>query len=62
MEIIRLHLARLQLASVKAFNDLPVHGFVIKHPRAGAILVDTGVGSPDELLKCHDTRIASPSQ
>jgi len=31
-------------------NDLPVHGFVIKHPREGAILVDTGVGFPTELL------------
>ena len=31
--------------------DAPVHGFVIKHPNAGAILVDTGVGYPDELIK-----------
>jgi len=46
MEIVRLHLARLG-----KFNDVPVHGFVIKHPRAGAILVDTGVGWPIELLK-----------
>ena len=44
MEIVRLHLARLM-------DDIPVHGFVIKHPRAGAILVDTGVGYPDELVK-----------
>ena len=28
-----------------------MHGFVIKHPRAGAILVDTGVGYPEELVK-----------
>jgi len=28
-----------------------VHGFVIKHPRAGAILVDTGVGWPTELVQ-----------
>ena len=46
MEIIRLHLAR-----IGALNDIPVHGFVIKHPQAGAILVDTGVGWPTELLK-----------
>ena len=39
LEIVRLH-----LADIKGFNDIPVHGFVIKHPRAGAILVDTGVG------------------
>ena len=45
MEIVRLHLARID-----ALNHIPVHGFVIKHPRAGAILVDTGVGWPDEIL------------
>src|ERR1700693_3693053 len=46
MEIVRLHLAQ-----IGAFNNMPVHGFVIKHPRAGAILVDTGVGWPTELVK-----------
>jgi N-acyl homoserine lactone hydrolase len=46
VEIVRLHLARID-----AFNRMPVHGFVIKHPRAGAILVDTGVGWPTELVK-----------
>jgi N-acyl homoserine lactone hydrolase len=46
MEIVRLHLAR-----IGAMNDIPVHGFVIKHPRAGAILVDTGFGWPTELAK-----------
>lgn len=46
MEIVRLHLARID-----AFNHIPVHGFVIKHPRAGAILVDTGVGWPTELVQ-----------
>ena len=46
MEVVRLHLAR-----IRAFNNAPVHGFVIKHPRAGAILVDTGVGFPDDLIK-----------
>jgi N-acyl homoserine lactone hydrolase len=46
MEIVRLHLAR-----IGAFNDMPVHGFVIKHPTAGAILVDTGVGWPTELVQ-----------
>ncbi len=46
MEIVRLHLARID-----AFNHIPVHGFVIKHPGAGAILVDTGVGYPEELVK-----------
>jgi N-acyl homoserine lactone hydrolase len=46
VEIVRLHLAQID-----ALNHIPVHGFVIKHPRAGAILVDTGVGYPDELIK-----------
>ena len=46
MEIVRLHLAKIQ-----ALHDMPVHGFVIKHPREGAILVDTGVGWPTELVK-----------
>jgi N-acyl homoserine lactone hydrolase len=46
MEILRLHLARIQ-----ALNNIPVHGFVIKHPRAGAILVDTGVGWPTEIVR-----------
>jgi N-acyl homoserine lactone hydrolase len=46
VEIVRLHLAR-----IGALNDIPVHGFVIKHPRAGAILVDTGVGWPTELVQ-----------
>jgi N-acyl homoserine lactone hydrolase len=46
LEIVRLHLGRID-----ALNRIPVHGFVIKHPRAGAILVDTGVGWPTELVK-----------
>lgn len=46
MEIVRLHLSRLE-----AFNDIPVHGFVIKHPSVGAILVDTGVGYPESLVR-----------
>jgi N-acyl homoserine lactone hydrolase len=45
LEIVRLHLSRLE-----GFHNIPVHGFVIKHPRAGAILVDTGVGWGDERL------------
>jgi len=46
MEIIRLDLARID-----AMRRIPVHGFVIKHPKAGAILVDTGVGWPDDLVQ-----------
>jgi N-acyl homoserine lactone hydrolase len=46
VEIVRLHLARID-----RLNHIPVHGFVIKHPRAGAILVDTGVGWPTEVVQ-----------
>jgi N-acyl homoserine lactone hydrolase len=46
MEIVRLHLAKIEV-----LQHMPVHGFVIKHPREGAILVDTGVGWPTELVK-----------
>jgi N-acyl homoserine lactone hydrolase len=46
MEIVRLHLGRIE-----ALNNIPVHGFVVKHPRAGAILIDTGVGWPTELVQ-----------
>ncbi|TMF18340.1 MAG: MBL fold metallo-hydrolase, partial [Chloroflexi bacterium] len=45
LEVVRLHLAR-----IGGLNDIPVHGFVIKHPNAGAILVDSGVGWGDERL------------
>jgi len=45
LEVVRLHLAR-----IGGLNDIPVHGFVIKHPTAGAILVDSGVGWGDERL------------
>jgi N-acyl homoserine lactone hydrolase len=41
----------LHLARIEVLNNIPVHGFVIKHPEAGAILVDTGVGWPTELVK-----------
>jgi N-acyl homoserine lactone hydrolase len=46
LEIKRLHLAHLQGPDGTTW---PVHGFVVTHPD-GALLVDTGVGGPDELL------------
>jgi N-acyl homoserine lactone hydrolase len=46
MEIRRLHLARLRGPDGL---EWPVHGFVVTHP-GGAVLVDTGVGGPDEVL------------
>jgi N-acyl homoserine lactone hydrolase len=46
LEVRRLHLARLQGPDG---SEWPVHGFVVTHP-GGAVLVDTGVGGPDDLL------------
>ncbi len=48
LEIRRLHLARLTPPGVQQ-GEWPVHGFVITHP-GGAVLVDTGVGGPQDLL------------
>jgi N-acyl homoserine lactone hydrolase len=46
LEIKRLHLARLTVAPG---SEWPVHGFVVTHP-GGAVLVDTGVGGPPDVL------------
>jgi len=46
--IVRLNLGRLWLPDMSM--EIPVHGFLIKHP-AGAGLVDTGYGTPLELIK-----------
>ena len=45
LEIKRLHLASLTVAG----RVWPVHGFVVTHPQ-GAVLVDTGVGGPPDVL------------
>jgi N-acyl homoserine lactone hydrolase len=55
LEIRRLHLASLQGVDGRRW---PVHGFVITHP-GGAVLVDTGVGGPDELM--GDWRVVNRS-
>jgi glyoxylase-like metal-dependent hydrolase (beta-lactamase superfamily II) len=55
LEITRLHLASLSGADGL---DWPVHGFVITHP-GGAVLVDTGVGGPDNVLA--DWRVVNRS-
>jgi N-acyl homoserine lactone hydrolase len=47
MDIIRLHLAQLNVVK----EPWPVHGFVVMHPALGPVLVDTGCGAPDELLR-----------
>jgi N-acyl homoserine lactone hydrolase len=55
VEIKRLHLARLRGPDGQQW---PVHGFVVTHP-GGAVLVDTGVGGPDEMLS--DWRVVNRS-
>jgi N-acyl homoserine lactone hydrolase len=56
LEIKRLHLARLRAPGDG--SDWPVHGFVVTHP-GGAVLVDTGVGGPEQLLS--DWRVVNRS-
>ena len=48
LEIKRLHLAKLSPPGGER-GQWPVHGFVITHPD-GAVLVDTGVGGPEDVL------------
>jgi N-acyl homoserine lactone hydrolase len=55
LEITRLHLASLQGVDGRRW---PVHGFVVTHP-GGAVLVDTGVGGPQEWL--DDWRVVNRS-
>ncbi len=55
LEITRLHLASLQGLDGRRW---PVHGFVVTHP-GGAVLVDTGVGGPREVL--DDWRVVNRS-
>ena len=43
---------RLNLATIHVVEDpWPVHGFVVLHPSLGAVLIDTGCGGPDALLR-----------
>jgi len=55
LEIKRLHLASLQGVDGRRW---PVHGFVVTHP-GGAVLVDTGVGGPQDWL--DDWRVVNRS-
>ena len=42
----------LNLGTIHVLEDpWPVHGFVVLHPTLGAVLIDTGCGGPDELLR-----------
>ena len=55
-----LEVKRLQLATLRGADGTrwPVHGFVVTHP-GGAVLVDTGVGGPDQMLS--DWRVVNRS-
>jgi N-acyl homoserine lactone hydrolase len=55
-----LEIKRLQLATLQGLDGSrwPVHGFVVTHP-GGAVLVDTGVGGPQEAL--DDWRVVNRS-
>jgi N-acyl homoserine lactone hydrolase len=55
LEVRRLHLASLRGVDGR---EWPVHGFVVTHP-GGAVLVDTGVGGPQEWL--DDWRVVNRS-
>jgi N-acyl homoserine lactone hydrolase len=57
VKIVRLHLGSLRGADRS--GEWPVHGFVVLHEKAGAILVDTGVGGPDHWLT--DWRVVNRS-
>jgi N-acyl homoserine lactone hydrolase len=54
LQIHRLHLASLEVRG----RRWPVHGFVVTHP-GGAVLVDTGVGGPQQML--DDWRVVNSS-
>jgi glyoxylase-like metal-dependent hydrolase (beta-lactamase superfamily II) len=55
-----LEVTRLQLAELRGVDGLtwPVHGFLVTYP-GGAVLVDTGVGGPQEWL--DDWRVVNHS-
>ncbi|HEY7431447.1 MAG TPA: N-acyl homoserine lactonase family protein [Streptosporangiaceae bacterium] len=53
LEIKRLHLASLRGPDG---HEWPVHGFAVTHP-GGAVLVDTGVGGPQDML--NDWRVVN---
>lgn len=45
LQVRRLHLATM-------LEEMPVHGYLVTHA-GGAVLVDTGVGGPDQVLADH---------
>jgi N-acyl homoserine lactone hydrolase len=57
--IVRLDLGHIWLSDLTM--EIPVHGFLIKHP-GGAGLVDTGYGTPLELIKDYHPVNASVAE
>jgi glyoxylase-like metal-dependent hydrolase (beta-lactamase superfamily II) len=57
---VALEVKRLRLATLRDADgaETPVHGFVVTYP-GGAVLVDTGVGGPEEWLS--DWRVVNQS-
>src|ERR1700721_2933206 len=49
VEIKRLDLGHLYVTA----HAWPVHGYVILHEQLGVVLVDTGCGGPDEVLRYY---------
>jgi N-acyl homoserine lactone hydrolase len=47
VDVLRLHLATIHVVE----DPWPVHGFVVLHPSLGAVLIDTGCGGPEALLR-----------
>jgi len=47
MDVLRLNLATIHVVD----DPWPVHGFVVLHPSLGAVLIDTGCGGPEALLR-----------
>ena len=47
MDVLRLNLATIHVVD----DPWPVHGFVVRHPSLGAVLIDTGCGGPEALLR-----------
>lgn len=47
MQVLRLSLGTLHVVD----DPWPVHGFVLLHQQLGAVLIDTGCGGPEQLLR-----------
>lgn len=47
MQILRLHLGSIHVID----TPWPVHGFLVLHPSLGAVVIDTGCGGPEPLMR-----------